>query len=141
MVAGSFMMMCVLAFPVHAGGKGQLQNYFNDAAIKVRAEADPTAKRTLLCESLQNMSKALDMVQQGTSMSASEGAGIERFKGLLQEKQDELAGTNGYVRVPDAQLNAFSQYVVQDMEQADQVVTISLVTLLLILLLVVLIMK
>ncbi len=64
--------------------------------------------------------------------------GIDRFKAALQEKQDELAGSNGYVRVSDEQLNAFSDYVVQDMEQADQMITISVVTLLLIIILVVL---
>jgi hypothetical protein len=45
------------------------------------------------------------------------------------------------VRVPDEQLNAFSDYVVQDMEQADQIITISLVTLLLIVILIVLMVK
>ena len=39
----------------------------------------------------------------------------------------------------DGQLNDFSNYVVQDMEQADQVITISVVTLLLIVILIVLI--
>jgi hypothetical protein len=45
------------------------------------------------------------------------------------------------VRVSDGQLNNFSNYVVQDMEQADQVITISVVTLLLIIILIVLIAK
>ncbi|HSQ76746.1 MAG TPA: hypothetical protein VLT13_14380 [Bacteroidota bacterium] len=45
---------------------------------------------------------------------------------------------NGYAGVSDAQLNGFSEYVVQDMEQADQLITISLVTLLLIIILIVL---
>ena len=46
---------------------------------------------------------------------------------------------NGFERVPDAQLDAFSAYIVQDMEQADQKVTISVVTLLLILIIVLLV--
>jgi hypothetical protein len=41
--------------------------------------------------------------------------------------------------VPDAQLNAFADYVVQDMEQARETVTISLVSLLLIILIAILI--
>ena len=85
------------------------------------------------------MSKALDMVQQSPSISKEDGLRIDLVKATLREKQEELAGINGYVRVPDAQLNAFSQYVVQDMEQADQFITISVVTLLLIIILIVLI--
>ena len=65
--------------------------------------------------------------------------GIDRLKATLQAKQNELTGINGYERVSDEQLNNFSNYVLQDMEQADQMVTISLVALLLIILLVVLI--
>jgi hypothetical protein len=131
-------MMLVLALPAHADGKGELQKYFSDAATKVKATEDPSEKRAILNESFQTMFKALDIVQQSPSISKDEGVGIDRFKATLQEKQDELAGINGYVRVSDVQLNAFSDYVVQDMEQADQVITISVITLLLIIILIVL---
>ena len=75
-------------------------------------------------------------------ISQEDRAGIDRFKATLQEKQDELAGLKGFERVPDAQLNAFSDYVVQDMEQAaDRTITISLVTALLIVILIILLVK
>jgi len=138
---GSIVMMFLLALPAHAGGKGELQKYFSNAANKVKATENPSEKRTILNESFQTMSKALDIVQRSTSISKDDGVGIDRIKAMLQEKQDELAGSNGYVRVPDEQLNTFSDYVVQDMEQADQVVTISLVALLLIIILIVLLVK
>jgi hypothetical protein len=134
---GSIVMMFVLALPANAGGKGDLQKYFSDAANKVKATDNPSEKRAILNESFQTMSKALDMVQSLPSISKDDRIGIDRFKAALQEKQDELAGRNGYVRVSDAQLNAFSDYVVQDVEQAEMI-TISLVTLLLIIILVVL---
>ncbi len=79
------------------------------------------------------------MVQRAPSISEADRAGLDRLQSTLKEKQDELAGVNGFERVADGQLNAFAQYVVQDMEQADQMITISVVTLLLILILVVLI--
>ena len=138
MVFGSFVMMLVLTLPATAGGKGELQKYFNDAAINVKATDNPSEKRRILNESLQTMSKALDMVQMSPSISKDEEAGLNRFKGMLREKQDELEGINGFVRVPDGQLNAFSDYIVQDMEQADEVVTISVVTLLLIIIIIIL---
>ena len=138
MVFGYFIMMFVLTLPATAGGKGELQQYFNDAAIEVKATDNPSEKRRILNESLQTMSKALDIVQMSPSISKDEEAGLNRFKSMLREKQDELEGSNGFVRVPDGQLNAFSDYIVQDMEQADEVVTISVVTLLLIIIIIIL---
>lgn len=137
-VYGAFALICVLAFTAFAGGKGELQKYFSNAAAKVKATDDPSEKRAILTNAFQTMSKALDMVQQSPSISKEDGVRIEHVKATLQEKQDELAGMNGFTGVSDAQLNGFSEYVVQDMEQADQLITISLVTLLLIIILIVL---
>jgi hypothetical protein len=135
-VFGFIIIILILVFPANAGGKEQLQKYFSDVASKVKATDNPAEKRAILNESFQTMSKALEMVQSSPLISKNDLVGIEGFKAILQEKQDELAGTNGYVRVSDEQLNAFSNYVVQDMEQAAQMVTISLVALLLIILIV-----
>jgi|SRR3989339_492792 len=134
---GFIIMMFVLAIPVNAGGKDKLQKYFSDAALKVKATENASEKRKILNESFQNMSKALDKVQNSCLISKDDRIGIDRFKAALREKQNELAGINGYERVSDEQLNNFSNYVVQDMEQA-QTITISLVALLLIILLAVL---
>jgi len=139
MLIGSVVMMFVLALPANAGGKGELQKYFSDVATKVKATDNPIEKREILNESFQTMSKALDMVRRSQSISNDDAVGIDRFKAALQEKQDELEGTNGFARVPDGQLNTFANYVVQDMEQADQMVTISVVALLLIIILLVLV--
>ena len=136
---GFIIMMFVLAIPVNAGGKDKLQKYFNDAALKVKATENASEKREILNESFQRMSKALDKVQNSNLISKEDRIGIDRLKATLQAKQNELTGINGYERVSDEQLNNFSNYVLQDMEQADQMVTISLVALLLIILLVVLI--
>ncbi len=84
------------------------------------------------------MSKALDKLQSTGMISAEDQVGIDGLKATLKENQDELAGINGYERVPDSQLNSFSNYVVQNMEQADSTVTISVVALVLIILLAVL---
>jgi len=132
-------MMFVMAFAGIAQGQDNIQEYFSDAACKVKATTDPSQKREILNRSFEKMSKALNTVQSSALISKDDQAGIDRFKVILKEKQDELAGLNGYERVPDAQLNAFADYVVQDMEQATQTVTISLVALLLIIIIVILI--
>jgi hypothetical protein len=135
-VFGFVTMVLLLASTAVAGGKGELQRYLNNAANKVKATDDPSEKRKILNESFQRVSMALDMVQSSTSLSKEDAGGIELLKATLQEKQQELAGDNGYTRVSDTQLNDFSEYVVEDLEQADQMVTISVVTLLLIIILV-----
>jgi hypothetical protein len=135
---GTLLMALVLALPANAGGMGGIQQYFSDTAGKVKATDKPVEKRAILNDSFDAMAKALETAQGSASLSHNDVAGIERIRAMLQDKRDELDGVNGYVRVPDEALNAFSDYVVQDMEQADEVVTISLVALLLIIILIVL---
>lgn len=138
---GCIVMMLALALPAYAGGKGQLQRYFSDAANKVKATENVAEKRAILRKSFGSMSGALETVQGSPLISQADREGIDRLQSALNEKQDELAGVNGFERVADGQLNAFAQYVVQDMEQAEPVLTISLVSLLLIIILVVLLTK
>jgi len=135
----AFVMMFALVHVGNALGQDNLQKYFNDTACKVKATADPSQKRAILNDGFQNMSKALNRVESLRLVSKDDRAGIDRLKGTLQERQNELAGNNGYDRVPDEQLNAFSDFVVQDMEQADRTITISLITLLLIIIIVILV--
>ncbi|MFA6979564.1 MAG: hypothetical protein WC209_09600 [Ignavibacteriaceae bacterium] len=136
-VLGFIVMMFVLALPVNAGGKSEIQKYFNDAANKVKATENTTEKRTILDESLKGMSKVLNVVQSSPLISNEDATVISRIKASLQEKQNELTGDNGFTRIPDSQLNNFSNYIVQSMEQAETI-NISLVALLLIIILVVL---
>ena len=131
-------MMFVLAIPVNAGGNAELKQYFNKAADKVKATENADEKRKILSESFDNMSKILDKVLSSELISESDRVGIELYKATLLEKQNELKGLNGYNRVPDAQLNNFANFVVQDMEQADSTVTISVIAAILIIILIVL---
>jgi hypothetical protein len=137
-----FTTMVMMLFVVQIGNGGtkdDIQNYFNAAASKVKATDDVMQKRDILNNSLHTMSKALDQVENSGLISQDDLAGVDKFRAALLEKQYELSGSNGYERVPDAQLNAFSDFVVQDMEQAEKTVTISLVTILLIVIVILLI--
>ncbi|MFO7914551.1 MAG: hypothetical protein R6U43_02535 [Candidatus Krumholzibacteriales bacterium] len=133
------LMMSVLLLAGTAFGQGKIQNYFNDAAVKVKATDDPSQKREILSSSIQDMSSALDRIRNSSIVSESDLAGIDRTRASLKEKQDELEGANGFTRVSDVQLDAFSDYVVQDMEQADKTITIGVVTALLIVIVIILI--
>jgi hypothetical protein len=136
---GIVVMILVLAQAAYAGGTGEIQNYFNNTACKVKAASDPVQKRAILDNSLVTVSKALDMVENSGLVTDKDQSGINRFKASLQEKQNELIGENGLERVADSQLNSFADYIVQDMQQADQYLNISLVALLLIIVILILI--
>jgi len=136
LVIGVMVLMIALVQSGTAGEKGKIQKYFSDTACQVKATTDPVQKREILVKSLQSMSSALERVEKLGLIAQDDRGGIDRFKNNLQEKQDELKGANGYERVADAQLNAFSDYVVQDMEQAAETITISLVAALLIIIIV-----
>ncbi|MFZ2322858.1 MAG: hypothetical protein WAV89_04075 [Ignavibacteriaceae bacterium] len=135
----SVIIMFVLVIPVNAGGKGELQKHFSNVANKVKATENVVEKRAILENSFKDMSEALNKVQNSFLISKEDKVGIDGLKSILKENQDELAGINGYERVPDSQLNNFSNYIVQSMAQADQMITISLVAALLIVILLVLV--
>lgn len=135
----SVIVMFVLVSPVNAGGKGELQKHFSDVANKVKATENTAEKRAILENSFKDMSIVLNKVQGSFLVSKEDQAGIDGLKSILKENQDELAGINGYERVPDSQLNNFSNYVVQNMAQADQTITISLVAALLIIIILILV--
>lgn len=128
----TILMMFVFTIPVNAGGKEELKKYFNNAANKVIATENVSEKREILNESFENMHKVLDEARNSGLISKEDQSGIDNFKAAIQEKQDELEGRNGFERVSDSQLNSFSLYVVQDMEQAAAGITISLLALVII---------
>jgi hypothetical protein len=134
-VIGTVVMMFILTLPVLAGGKGELQKYFSKTAKEVKSNENPTEKREILNQSFNKALIALNKVQSSGLISEDESNGIESIKANVQEKQDELLGNNGFTRITDSQLNDFSNYVVEDMEQAS--VTISLLALVVIVILVV----
>ena len=136
LVPGFIVMMFVL---VQVGqAQDGVRKYFSDTAAEVKATDDPAQKREILTNSFQTMSEALDRVQGSPLISKDDRAGIDRLKAEIQEKQNELAGLNGFERVADGQINSFTDYVVQSMEQADQQITISLVAALLIIIIIIL---
>ena len=137
-VLGLVAMMFVQIPTGNAEGTDGIKKYFSDTSGKVKATSEPAQKRAILDKSFRTMSKALDRVESSGLISKEERGGIDRFKTNLNEKQDELLGRNGLERVSDAQLNAFSDFVVQDMEQADRTITIGLVSALLIVIIIIL---
>ncbi len=138
-VTAALFMSLFLISSVQAQATSNIKDYFSETAAQVKAESDPIQKRIMLKGALERMTVALDKVEGSIFVSEEDLASLDGFRNALQEKQDELAGTNGFNPVPNSQLNSFADYVVQDMEQADRSITISVVTALLILIIVLLV--
>ncbi len=123
----------------HAQGVDGIQTYLNDMSIRVKAASDPAEKRAILNRSFDVMAQALDKIEQSSLISSDDRTGLDSYRASLQENRDELAGVNGFDRVPDARLDAFADYSVQSLEQAaEKTVTISLVAALLIVIILIL---
>ena len=133
------VVMGVLGWAGTAMSQDKVHNYLNDTSLKVKAATSPEQKREILSNSLSEMTRAIDKVKGAPLATDQDRANLDRLQVTLQEKSDELVGANGFDRVPDDQLNAFSTYVVQDMEQADKTITVSLVVALLIIIIIILI--
>lgn len=122
-----------------AMGQDKVHSYLNETALQVKSVDDPVVRRAILTKDLARMTETLAMAEESALTSADDDASLAQLRVMLQYKSDELAGSNGFERVPDHMLNAFATYVVQDMEQAERKVNISLVTALLIIIIVILI--
>lgn len=120
-------------------GHEALKKYVNSIVENVEGTESPEKKREILDESLSDMITAIERVSDRKSVSSSEKENLAEFKDQLSERRDELNGKNGYVAIPNNQLNNFANFVQQDIEQADRLVTLSLTTALLIVLILLLI--
>lgn len=133
------VVLGVLGWAGIAMGQDKVHNYLNDTSLKVKAATSPEQKREILSHDLGEMTRMINTVKSAPLVTDQDRAQLDRLQATIQDKSDELIGINGFDRVPDNQLNAFSTYVVQDMEQADKTLNISLVTALLIVIIIILI--
>lgn len=119
----------------------KFKQYFNSISVKVKEAANPAEKREILNKSFEKFNSALTNVINMRGIPAGDVKGLNSLKASINDKYNELNGLDGYTKVQDNQLNNFADYVTQDMEQADQWVTISVTTLLLIVILVLLLVR
>ncbi|MDT8323326.1 MAG: hypothetical protein RRA94_04365 [Bacteroidota bacterium] len=136
---GALIVLFAMTQAASAGGGGEISKYFNNTSREVKATNNLVQKRDILRTSLESMTSALDRVERSNLVPAEDRAGAKLLRTTLQERQDELGGKNGFQPVANDQLNSFSDYLVQDLQQADRYITVSLVTLLLIVIVLILI--
>lgn len=115
----------------------KIKKHWNKVTQKVEKAETADEKRLILNESFDDMITALSQVENMAGISKSDKENLAILKEKMQTHQHELNGQNGFERVQNGQLNNFSNYVQQDIEQADTI-TISLTAALLIVIIILL---
>lgn len=110
-----------------------LKKHFNETVQQVQKTENADDKRAVLHESFQKMIHALDQIESSASLTADERAGVESYKLGLNEKLSELNGEDGFDEIIDEDLDDFSQYSQDFIEQANRTITIGATTAVLIL--------
>lgn len=133
----SFVVLFIIGFQVSAIAQNgdateKFKKYINNVVQKVKKADNPEQKRKILNESFDKMVTTFDKVASMQGVSDQDKKAISKLKTDIIEKKNELNGLNGFAGVKDNRLNNFANYVQQDMEQADETITISVTVLLLI---------
>jgi hypothetical protein len=110
------------------------KQHFNETVQNVKAAESAIDKRELLNESFDSMLKAIDRIERTASLNDDEAEQLAHLKGDISDKQNVLNGLDGFDEIVDEDLDDFSDYAQQSMEQANRTVTISLTSALLIVL-------
>lgn len=113
------------------------KQYINTMVERVEQAESPDDKREILNDSFEKMLSAFDRAKEMDIVSPMDKAAVKALKANIQEKKNELNGSEGYRRVADNKLNNFANYVQQDLEQADTI-TISATVLALIIIILIL---
>jgi hypothetical protein len=134
-----FLAQPVLAKDDSAQLENKLKEYINEISVRIKSTEDPAQKRGILNNTLEKIIQSMEIAQGLTSISAEDKAALASLKQNFQDKYDELNGLQGFSRVADEDLNDFTDYVLQDLEQARSTLTMSVAAFIIIILLIILI--
>ncbi len=132
----SILFVCTIqtvSFAQSANVTETFKKHFNETVEKVHDTDNADEKRAILNESLNKMITAIDKIESKASLTEDESANLNSYKLDLTEKLNELNGLDGFDEVVDEDLDEYSDYAQDSMEQANRTVTIGVTTALLIL--------
>lgn len=109
------------------------KKHFNETVLEVKNTTSPIEKRDLLNESFGKMMSTIDRIESNVKLDASNSMNLDAFRSGLNEKISELNGLEGFDKVGDEELDEFSDYSQDYIEQANRTITIGVTTALLIL--------
>lgn len=135
------LFLAIFAFTFQSAAFAQSGNFsdifkqhFNETVQQVKSSDDPDEKRAYLNQSFDKMLNAIDRIENSAVLSEDESAQLLSFKEDIEEKKSELNGLDGFDEIVDEDLDDFSNFSQQAMEQANRTITLSLTTALLIVL-------
>jgi len=111
-----------------------LKTHFNETVQLVQQTENADEKRIILNDSFDKMITAIERIESKTRLTSDEKNILLSYKNDLLDKKNELAGLDGFNQVDDADLDEFSSYSQDFLEQANRTVTIGVTTALLIIL-------
>lgn len=109
------------------------KKHFNETVEQVHQTESADEKRAILNDSFTKMITTLDRIETQANLTEDESAQLISFRNDISEKQNELNGLDGFEEVLDEDLDDFSSFSQDFVEQANRTVTIGLTTALLIL--------
>ena len=110
-----------------------LKQHFNETVQQVQQTENADEKRLILDESFTKMIIAIDRIESQANLSEDQIAQLHSYKLGIVEKQNELNGLDGFEEVLDEDLDDFSSFSQDFVEQANRTITIGIGTALLIL--------
>jgi hypothetical protein len=141
----TFLASILLVFAIQTVSFAQSVNitetfkkHFNETVQAVQDTDNAEEKRAVLNESFYKMITAIDRIETLASLTDNERASLNSYKHGLTEKLSELNGLDGFEEIMDEDLDDFSNFSQDFIEQANRTITIGVGTAVLIALLLIL---
>lgn len=109
------------------------KKHFNETVEQVHQTESADEKREILNDSFTKMIKTLDQIESKANLTDDEMAQLVSFKNDISEKKSELNGLDGFDEIQDEDLDDFSNFAQDFVEQANRTVTLGVTTVLLVL--------
>ena len=128
-----------VAFAQTANITETFKKHFNETVQQVQQTENADEKRLILNKSFDKMIIAIDRIDSLANLSEDQVAQLHTYRLGIVEKQNELNGLDGFDEISDEDLDDYSSYSQDFLEQANRTVTIGVTTALLIVLILLLI--
>ena len=132
----SVLLVCAIqttSFAQSSNITETFKKHFNETVQAVHETESADEKRAILNESFNKLIIAIDRIESVSSLTEDESASLNSYKIGLTEKLNELNGLDGFDEIMDEDLDDFSNFSQDFIEQANRTITIGIGTALLIL--------
>ncbi len=132
----SVLLVCAIqttSFAQSSNITETFKKHFNETVQAVHETESADEKRAILNESFNKLIIAIDRIESVSSLTENESASLNSYKIGLTEKLNELNGLDGFDEIMDEDLDDFSNFSQDFIEQANRTITIGIGTALLIL--------